>query len=201
MYDEIEVDVIEHESGLLRARIVVDEVCAFPEWDEVELTTVAAAHLSGGHTWDAKDRTVTEAYGRFRYFAREGKYANRRDYSKAERMLERYMRVFHDSTVVVRHSAGQGPSDWVDIAYVATGEVARDAIEAFAGEVERWRAGETFGVIIERRDSEDIHDDDAWVETDDSCWGFVGEDYAREEAADTLAWAAKHEPLQLALEA
>lgn len=201
MYDEMEVDVIEHESGLLRARIVVDHDASIPEWDEIEMTAVAMATLSGGYTWDVNDQTVTEAYDRFRYFARVGKYADRWDHDKAERMLERYMRVFHDSTVVIRHSAGMSPSDWVDIAYVApANEYSREAVEAFAGEVEQWRAGETYGVIIERRESEDAGDDDAWDETNDSCWGFVGDDYAREEATNMLAWAAKHEPLQLALE-
>lgn len=63
---------------------------------------------------------------------------------------------------------------------LCTQNVVQRALKCLAGEVEtfsQYIEGDVYGIIVETRDDED----DEWVETD-SCWGFYGFDYAKEEA-------------------
>lgn len=54
------------------------------------------------------------------------------------------------------------------------------------GEIETWLAyveGEVYGYIVENEDGEHV----------DSCWGFYGEEYARQEAESSVQWHEKQE--------
>lgn len=67
---------------------------------------------------------------------------------------------------------------------VFTAEVREQALKCLQGEVEafaQYLEGDIYGVIVERviRDKDG---DETDTETLDSCWGFYGLDYAREEA-------------------
>jgi hypothetical protein len=53
-------------------------------------------------------------------------------------------------------------------------------------EVQYWRDGEVFGVVIAPSDTEN-----AWNDQRDSCYGFYGWDWARENAVDMLNHAER----------
>jgi hypothetical protein len=70
---------------------------------------------------------------------------------------------------------------------------AADAIEAVLSEYNSYATGDVYGIVVEYHDAEacrdecDPHDPagdcDAWKSTEDSCWGFIGYDYATGDAA------------------
>ena len=66
-------------------------------------------------------------------------------------------------------------------------KVRGQALSVLRGEVEtqdQYLTGEVFGYVLEDPQGEHV----------DSCWGYYGIDYARQEARDTAAWYSTQEP-------
>lgn len=66
-------------------------------------------------------------------------------------------------------------------------QYAKDAAEEYG----RWINGETYGYVVKNEDGDDL----------DSCWGFIGFDYVKEEAEDSAKYYVKDEAERQAREA
>jgi hypothetical protein len=72
---------------------------------------------------------------------------------------------------------------------ILTARVKRNVLRCLANEVEgysQYLEGDVYGVIVERLEDEE------WVDKE-SCWGFYGLEYAREEANRMGEWEAKQD--------
>jgi len=120
--------------------------------------------------------------------------------------FERYLKIYHDGNLV-EYGPNRG-TDYTYVAYVTrtlweswgnTGEVGR-------ADLDEWRAyveGDTYGVMVEYRPTVELDgctdpeffnvpiDHDGWTETDATCWGFYGQQYAEESAREELAAEVK----------
>lgn len=101
-------------------------------------------------------------------------------------LIERFGRIFCDVAAFTRWSgqAAQSDESW-GYAWITRADVDRDlspdadldaALDAELGEYLDWAAGECYGVIVTDADGEEI----------DSCWGFIGTDYAEKVARSGL---------------
>lgn len=80
-----------------------------------------------------------------------------------------------------------------------TAKLKEQAIDLMAAETEtydQYLTGDVWGYVVEKIDPEEPDEDGEEV---DSCWGFFGSDYAKEEGQSVLEYHASEEP-QLALE-
>lgn len=106
-------------------------------------------------------------------------------------MFERYLRIFHDGNL-----SEYGPNQGTDYHYVAfatrtlweswgnDGEVGKAELD----EYRYWIEGDVYGVDVEKAVSFDSDDEpDVWESVGEvECWGFFGEDYAKQTAQDEL---------------
>lgn len=121
------------------------------------------------------------------------------------RTVARWLRVCHGATVVLPlWNGSQGlsvgeatediePHNTVGLIYDSpetremTGAPLDSIADQLAGEAEEyaaWGRGDVFGYVVERKDNGD-EDADDWT-TVDSCWGFIGDNYAEQEALRAL---------------
>lgn len=120
----------------------------------------------------------------------------------------RWMRLYHGIDVVETtiHNGYRDtsnalawiePSEWVRVGFddvtAPRGSHPPDeeTIKIEIGEHNNWADGDCWGYIVQKRvtwttDDDDFDDRDQWEDTDDSCWGFIGRDYAEEEAKAAL---------------
>lgn len=114
-------------------------------------------------------------------------------------VFDRWLRIFHGGSAISWSSYGY--TDYVYVAYDTramreswgcTGE----ALETSEPDMIEWRSyveGEVYGIDVERACSFDEDGEpDGWESEDHSCWGFYGEEYAKEEALSQLRWAIEH---------
>jgi hypothetical protein len=107
-------------------------------------------------------------------------------------VFERYMRIFHGATKVDSYNVGTIR----EYGYVAFDTAAwREEMgvgEAFEAEdilhdIRAWAEGDAWGVGVEQRVEGTDEDEDMWEETDEGfVWGYLGHDYAEQEARDLL---------------
>lgn len=121
-----------------------------------------------------------------------------------EDMFIRWARIFHGATVIVNRPV-QGA--WV-LWYLMPDKAAESGISpertilAEIEEYQAWADGEVYGHIVEKdvtripRDAEDRNDPELDDETRewehvDSCWGYIGREYAEDAAREAFAPYAK----------
>lgn len=121
-------------------------------------------------------------------------------YVDAVPVFTRWARIFHGATVVEHRPHDGAWSLW----YVMPGKLAETTwpaekvIESEIKEYRAWAEGEVYGHIVEKnvtriaRDAEDRDDpelDDETTEWEhvDSCWGYIGREYAEEAAREAFA--------------
>lgn len=126
---------------------------------------------------------------------------------EAVAVFTRWARIFHGATVVEHRPHDGAWALW----YVMPDKLAETALSAEAliqAEVEQyrmWAEGEVYGHIIEKnvtripRDAEDRDDPEVDAETSewehvDSCWGYIGREYAEEAAREAFAGYAEEAP-------
>jgi hypothetical protein len=203
-YTEI-VDTIETPDGLtFRALIVQDddpqepEFCAgcpiiridrgyYSEYHQTEMTSYGSGQNDG------LPESADDILRRF----------NQYDKRTAIDTFERYLHIFHDGNLVEWSS-----QDYTYVAYVTrtlweswgnTGEVGKANLDEWRAYVE----GDTYGIMVEVKPTVEIEaepdirpwsdavDHDGWTETDSTCWGFYGSEYATESAREELAAEVK----------
>lgn len=120
-------------------------------------------------------------------------------YVDAVPVFTRWARIFHGATVVEHRPHDGAWSLW----YVMPEKLAETAlsaaqlIEVEQNEYQRWAEGEVYGHIVEKdvtripRDAEDRDDPELDDETRewehvDSCWGYIGREYAEEAAREAF---------------
>ena len=103
-----------------------------------------------------------------------------RRHNDADVLVERYARMFCDVVAFTRWDGQGGQSDgswgyaWLTAdaareAGLPFGEhTVEDALDSEVSEYAAWAAGECYGVIVTDADGEEV----------ESCWGFIGYDYA-----------------------
>jgi hypothetical protein len=116
-------------------------------------------------------------------------WCGNRDYVRhrdCDELVERYARMFCDVVAFTRWSGQGGQSDgsW-GYAWITRESANRDlggdadadaALDGEVSEYQSWAAGECYGVIVTDADGEAV----------DSCWGFIGTDYAEKLARSGL---------------
>lgn len=214
-YTEI-VDSVDTPDGMtFRALIVQDDDPQEPYFDAgcpvlqidtgrgysfaVEATNYGAGQDDGLTVKGVRDYGTQGAAEILEYFHEHAAPCDRRT---AIDTFERYLHIYHDGNLV-----SYGPNQGTDYTYVAymtrtlweswgnTGEVGR-------ADLDEWRAyveGDTYGIMVEYCPTVEIEDGsvrssdygdvdhDGWTETDGTCWGFYGQQYAEESAREELA--------------
>lgn len=110
----------------------------------------------------------------------------------------RYMRIFHGIEVFEEAWGSERTRAlvWLEPAErervgIPDTYPARDVIELEVQEHNRWADGEVYGYTVQQlvtwSTDADLEDRDAWEDTEDSCWGFIGYEYAEEQAREALA--------------
>lgn len=115
----------------------------------------------------------------------------------------RYMRIFHGIEVV---ETGWGSDGTRALAWVEPSEAERvgmpagmaaENIKNEVNEYNAWARGECYGYVVQKlttwakvdpepEGDSDRETRDEWEDTDESCWGFIGYEYAEQEARDAL---------------
>lgn len=109
-----------------------------------------------------------------------------------EDMMRRYIAMFRPDVAYYADEWSAGDSHgwgyvtveswtkWMGEDY--EGEVTpQSAFEGEVGEYRKWATGEVFGYVITDEDGKE-----------DSCWGFIGEEYALQSARDAAGYTCKH---------
>lgn len=118
--------------------------------------------------------------------------------------LEDVLEVFKRITgleVAHRTLCGSMQGEWAEVvAFAADDDANRlDYLHATLAELERHMSGEVYGIVLERLrtytaddgSGDEIH---VWGEIE-SCWGYVGYEYALDEAEHQLRQARKHDEM------
>lgn len=181
--------------GVYRAKIERDECPEAPENDGgcpiVQIDTNRGYSFKASMTGygsgyeDGLGRTAAEI---LEYFHQRTGYT--RD---AFDMFERYLRIFHDGTMV--ETGGDQRSDCYYVAYVTRtlweswGNVSAPIETAEMTEWEAYLDGDVYGVGVEQATSFDENGEpDVWTETGDGmCWGHYGEEWAKQDGEENLA--------------
>lgn len=106
-------------------------------------------------------------------------------------LFEKYLRAFHGATQVESWHSGSywyvtyDSAAWREYAGTQPGSASMDEYRA-------WCEGDVWGYVVEERvtwhtDDPGYDDEDQWEDTEDSCFGFYGRDYAEERAREALA--------------
>lgn len=195
-----DMEVIET-SGDYRVVLEPDADCEKP-MDNGDGWTASVLTYSGWDTW--RSRTTYEAM-----YDPQGRIDAMRYFEESEWTVEpdesfkRYMAIFHGITVftvtvvtgeVSNALAWLEPSERERVGIPA--EVTdKQALDIEIGEYNRWAQGDCWGYIVQKQvtwttDDPNFADREQWEDTDDSCWGFIGLDYAEQEAREALRRAA-----------
>lgn len=187
-----EYEEIVETSGDYRAVIKLDHDAQKPEdWGMVPVIQTDSDGYGSikGEAFNEHAEPYVDAFNRLC----DSYYGNGYQYE----VFERYMRIFHGATKVDAYNVGVSR----EYGYVAFDTAAwREEVgtgPSFAEEdilydVRAWAEGDAWGVGLEKRvtwstDEEDYDDMDTWEETDDGfVWGFLGREYAEQEARDLL---------------
>lgn len=205
--DTREVDGVEH-----RVYLVQDQDCESPR-ESGDCQAGIMVTRSNRYSWPVEDCDVIRTRGSTRLLSgtRVAEMCGDHEF----RVIARWLRTFYGANVVLplyaryddRPSAGD-ESDTPDAgSYIgvtfdqpSTRTVTGISPEAMAGalttdvdEFSAWAVGECYGYVIERAehaDSDrlalDMSDHAGWEHVD-SCWGFIGDEYARQEAIRALS--------------
>ena len=203
MSDNVVDDMQAEDGTWFRAILEVDEDATNPrEWD------------NGG---------VIDVINQSRYnVPQEGDSAVRYNVEDHDfRVVARWLRMFHGATVVLPLYGGSGyggefnisagnvddtpeHGNYIGVTYdtpetrkvtgITDWESMAGALAAEVQEYSRWAAGDAYGYVIQVNTAGDPFDDDAWEGNEDSVWGFIGTEYAEQEAKRALAdWVSGYE--------
>lgn len=193
MSEWVEV-VATSDDGRYRAVLMPDSDCTSPmtytdSWVASVLVSGAGrgAAYSPGETYNDSENRGSA----WRHFDERG--------LDADAAFIRYMRLFHGIEV---HEVSWGSDRDRALAWVEPSEADRvglrgsddfDAtIEYDVNEYNEWASGECYGYIVQERvtwrmDAGGVEDTyETWDDTDESCWGFIGYEYAESEALAAL---------------
>lgn len=114
----------------------------------------------------------------------------------ADAAFIRYMRLFHG---IKAHQVNWGSANDRALAWLEPSERERVGIpdfwpdlaliEADVNEYNEWASGECYGYVVQERVTyfNPIHGERRmWEDTDESCWGFIGYEFAESEARAAL---------------
>lgn len=187
-----EMDVLET-AGKYRLRLVIQEDSESfnPRLErDCNLTNVITLRDQDYIDVDETGGPLQDAWDHFSY--------NRTD-GEAVKLFTRYAR-YRGVTVIEDRPHNGAWALW----YVMPGKLAETTwtaekvIESEQAEYRRWAEGEVYGHIVEKdvtripRDAEDRNDPELdgetreWEEVD-SCWGYIGREYAEEAAREAFA--------------
>lgn len=110
----------------------------------------------------------------------------------SEKLFARWALMAHGVTVVVHNPHDGAWGLWYvmpdKMAEVGEGVTPEQIIEGEFREYQAWASGEVYGHVIEKRThwtSEDDQEMDTWEHVD-SCWGYIGREYAEEAAREAF---------------
>lgn len=125
-------------------------------------------------------------------------------YVDAVPVFARWARIFHGVTVVEDRPHDGAWSLWYAMPerLAETTWTAERVIESEIREYRRWAEGEVYGHIVEKdvtriprdakdRDDPELDDETREWEHVDSCWGYIGREYAEDAAREAFAPYAK----------
>ncbi len=121
------------------------------------------------------------------------------DMEKVHEILEEHYMIlplylYDHSGITMSCSSFSCPWDSGQVGFIycslkkAKEEGVKDIEKCLRSEVEeydQYLTGDVWGYIVERKDDES--EDDEW-EHEDSCWGFFGEDFVKQEGESMLKW-------------
>lgn len=204
------------ESGNYRVRLVQDEGAECPR-DTDEFACGALTLPSRdyndvpcpGELAETAGPRLFGDYGRFYGHSRDG-----HSYRDGVTVFERWVRVFHGgATLYDTPHEGPGvvwyltPAMMSDRGFTEEEAADRDRmaeiLQAERGEYRAWAGGDAWGYVIEKRvtwTTDDLEIDDSDRETweqvaDGSVWGFIGTEYAENEARAALVDYAETAPI------
>lgn len=203
-YDDFEV-VATSDDGKMRVILQPDYDCERP-MDNGDWWVSSVLTYTGGNRWTASGELEAERdpEGRLSAWQHFNSYAYTLTVDPDAAFI-RYMRIFHDIEVF---EEGWGSDRTRALAWLEPSEAERvgiprgpgfisdrDIVEGEIQEHNRWADGECYGYRVQAKvelatifDGED-DDSGEWEDTDDSCWGFIGHEYAEHEATEALAGA------------
>lgn len=192
------------ESGNRRVRLVIDEDCQDPRKDAD--VTCGAVTVPGSRYVDVPEAgPLADAWARLmRDYG--GHHRGRYSLSEGVEIFERYVRAVHHGVAVF-----DTPTDGADVAWYVTPDMMRaagfrpeeitpermaDVVNAERAEYRAWAEGDCWGWILEERapwqlvrfpgtDREEHTEGEDWTPVD-SAWGYIGRDYAEQEARAQL---------------
>lgn len=191
MDDEYVVDEAETDHGVYRVRLEHDPDCADPREDACHLGVMAVRRRR--HIGPEKDSAEMRASEALRLVE---------DYDW--RVVARYVRMRTGASVVlpIWDQGDNGisvgamdervpPGNVVGLIYDTpesraecgtSSELVASGLATEVDEWSKWAVGETYGYVVERASDAESED---WEEVD-SCWSYVGDDYAEQSAHDAL---------------
>lgn len=180
------------EEGRYRVRLVPDESYSFnprTDYDHIDhaitLPTNAYADI------DSDFGPLNDVWNRLVYEYR---------WSEAAEIFERYCRVYNVAVTLYDTPNNGANAIWYLMAEDLH-EVNDPAeyLKAQRDEYRSWAEGDVWGYVVDekRRWVRDDTDDpvpetrEDWEETDDSCWGYIGHQWAEEAALEALEYHVK----------
>ena len=192
------------DDGRYRVILIQDADCESPIATDAWVSSVIVRTYSRswGYEWDSPaDRDPGDRRDAMRYFENEATMPRS---VSAEDAFKRYMRIFHGIEVVETHWGSRRDCDHA-LAWVEPSERSRAGldthpdypdlaiIEGEVGEYNRWADGDTWGYVVQKRVTwQSAEAMQAWEDTDESCWGFIGHEYAEREAREALVAVAEN---------
>jgi hypothetical protein len=189
--------------------IVADESPSEPDWDGQGhiFQTSGASHSTAWHT-------ITKHVD----YSRDDEAYNLQDAINSA-LYRAYMRGLDEMTFVRRYLTAFHDVvsfDWIDwdrdrlVAVVTRGLALAWGLEdgqfgliheSTAATLQSWTQygeGDVWGYVVERRahrvvtiDDETVEDNDAWIDGEDSCWGYYGRQDAEDAASEAFSYYAK----------
>lgn len=192
--DTRDISGVEH-----RVRLVQDEDCTSPRDFDCNIGKIVA--LSTRYDWPMEDGDTVSA-DRIASATQEYSF----------RAVSRWLRMFHGATMVLplyiggddRPIAGtefERARSYIGVTFdqpktrEITGVTQESIARGLKEDIEeygRWATGDAYGWVVERRaphphpECKATHHADDWQHVD-SCWGFIGYEYAESEARSALA--------------
>lgn len=188
--------------GIFRARVTLDE---YPDAPEHDFGCPVYGYEFRGYSADVDE---TPRYGHesdihsgIDFHAALMHFYNHADrFSEALETTDRWLRVFHGGGLrEISSTVWQGDPYYLTYDTRAMREFwgqTGEMLETSDPEATEWQSyidGDVYGIDVERATSfDDDGEPDGWESLDQSCWGFYGEEYAKEAALEALKYEIEH---------
>jgi hypothetical protein len=182
----------DHPAGLIMVQLVPDPDCTSPLDPDWEDGLPAFAMVGHDDYIGTADSLPYELGVGCPHCEAADAYCDSCEYGEIRADVDTYLRIERDAIATLEITIG-GRNQAPAVLYFTAGDAdditdPAAALRAYAEEYRRWEDGDCWGYICHGPNPAD----------EDSCWGFIGAEYAREEAAAAFAGAVADADRELA---